>query len=251
MDWDTASTIILVASATIVYCAMYYFFKKHKFPVFIGRPKEAFKKFLLLEMAAAVPILVVEGIPLIMNSSWQIFGIIAGIAEEPGKILPVIYLAHKNRFFREYVKDKGWFYIGLIAGLAFGVFEGVLYTIGIYGQESSLITATVEVVFGRIPVIWLHILFTLIATWAYSQYLNGKKITFIAGLTLAITMHSSYDYLVYSSYVLNNDFYIFVATLIYPLALIAYYLLYRKAKHFYDSNDLGWLFRTYIVEHVK
>jgi len=247
MDIEVLSTIILAVSAIILYYDIVKFFRKSKFPYFIGRPKKALMLFLALEMIAAIAIIVVELIPFILNLDGRIFGIVAGMAEEPGKILPVIYLARKNKFFKEYLKEGGWFYVGLLAGLGFGIFEGVLYSIGIIATATSIEDALASILLGRLTVIGLHVTFTVIATWGYSRLLNGSRLGLVLGLGGATIMHSTYDFLVYSSYITGLTLHVLLASLIYPIALTFYFILKRGVANFYTGGNLSWLFRVFII----
>ena len=247
MDWDSLSVAVLSGAALVLYVDLYNFFRRGKFPYFIGRPGEALKRFIFLEMLAAILIMAVEVAPYLFNWGDQVFGVVAGLVEEPGKMIPVVYLARRNRFFREYLRDGGWFYVGIIAGLGFGIFEGILYSLGILANAGSVLVAMYSIVFGRATVVGLHAVFTMLASWGYGKLLNGDKRSFAVGLGSAMILHASYDFLVYTGYDFGNYFFVFAASLIYPAVVLVYLVMRRRVEGFYRGDRFDWLFRVLII----
>jgi len=121
------------------------------------------------------------------------YGLITvGFIEEAVKIVPVLLIAYKSRYFNEPM--DGLFYAG-VASLGFGFMENIIYNQNIitHFQDKSLSFLLFR---GTIP--FVHVL--LASFWGYALGLykqkvyDGKKLFF--AYLLSSVIHSSYDLLV-------------------------------------------------------
>ena len=119
-----------------------------------------------------------------------VFGV--GVTEELGKMVPLLIICHKAK---EPVLPRTLVYYGLMAGIAFGVFEGVQYQVTV-NTQLDYTSAFYSNIARLTSLPFLHAIWCAIGGYfiAYAKlYPRYRRSLYFLALAIPATLHGFYD----------------------------------------------------------